>query len=90
MFYITSFTIKPMPRKTISMSKDLALMAQREAQRRGVSLSSLVREALEQHLYRSRERKLPWQGIINRGTAAARELDAELERDWANDVVGDR
>ena len=38
----------------------------------------------------ARWRKLPWQGIVNRGVPAARDLDAELDRDWANDIVGDR
>lgn len=75
-----------MARITISMPEDLARMAQSEAQRCGVSLSTVVRQALEQHLYRYRERKLPWQGIVNRGVPAARDLDAELDRDWANDI----
>ena len=90
MLFITSFEMNSMALITISMPEDLARMAQREAQRRGVSLSAVVRQALEQHLYRYRGRKLPWQGIVNRGVPAARDLDAELDRDWANDIVGDR
>ena len=90
MLFITSYKMNIMARTTISMPEDLARMAQREAQRRGVSLSAVVRQALEQHLYRYRGRKLPWQGIVNRGVPAARALDAELDRDWANDIVGDR
>ena len=90
MLCITSYTMNPMFRTTISMPEDLAHMAQHEAQRRGVSVSAVVRQALEQHLYKYRGRKLPWQGIANRGTPAARDLDAELDRDWANDIVGDR
>ena len=65
-------------------------MAQREAQRRGVSLSAVVRQALEQHLYRHRGRKLPWQGLVDRDAPAARDLDAELNRDWATDIAGGR
>ena len=38
----------------------------------------------------ARWRKLPCQGIVKRGVPAARDLDAELDRDWANDIVGDR
>lgn len=79
-----------MPRTTISMPEDLAQMAQREAQRRGVSLSAVVRQALEQHLYKHRGRKLPWQGLVDRDAPAARDLDAELGRDWTADIVGDR
>ena len=65
-------------------------MAQLEAQRCGVSVSAVVRLALEQHLYGYRGRKLPWQGIVNCGTPAAGNLDAELDRDWTNDIVDDR
>ena len=79
-----------MPRTTISMPNDLAEMAQREAHRRGVSLSAVVRQALEQHLYRRRGRKLPWQGLVDRDGPAARDLDAELNRDWPTDIAGDR
>ena len=65
-------------------------MAQREAQRRGVSLSAVVRQALEQHLYRHRGRKLPWQGLVDCDAPAARDLDAKLNRDWATDIAGGR
>ena len=72
------------------MPEDLAQIAQREARRRGVSLSAVVRQALEEHLYRNRGRKLPWQGLVNRDAPAARDLDPALGRGWANDIVGDR
>lgn len=72
------------------MPEDLAQMAQREAHRRGVSLSAVVRQALEQHLYRRRGRKLPWQGLVDRDSPAARDLDAELSRNWTTDIAGDR
>lgn len=72
------------------MPEDLAQMAQREAHRRGVSLSAVVRQALEQHLYRRRGRKLPWQGLVDRDAPAARDLDAELSHNWTTDIAGDR
>lgn len=79
-----------MPRTTISMPEALSRMAHREARRRGTSLSAVVRHALEQHLYKHRGRKLPWQGLVDRDAPAARDLDAELNRDWTADIVGGR
>jgi hypothetical protein len=39
-----------MKRTTISLPDDVALLAEREARRRGVPLSEVAREALSQHL----------------------------------------
>lgn len=79
-----------MRKATISIPKDLAQIAQLEAQRRGVTLSAVIRHALEEHLYKNRGSKLPWQDLVNRDGAVARDLDTTLDRGWTADFVGDR
>jgi len=56
-----------MKRTTISWPEELAEAVQREARRRHVSVSEIVREAVEAHLAGSRTggRRIPWAGLVD-------------------------
>jgi predicted transcriptional regulator len=57
-----------MKRTTIRLPDELAQDVEREAQRRHVSLSEIVREALNDHLDRPVASMLPFVGIGRSGT----------------------
>ena len=75
-------------RTTISLPDELAELARVEARRRGISLSAVIRESLEDGL--RRPLSLPWQGIVNDPESRARSLDRVLAQSWADDIAGDR
>jgi Arc/MetJ-type ribon-helix-helix transcriptional regulator len=82
-----------MKRTTISWPDDLAEAVQREARRRHVSVSEVVREAVEAHLAGGRAggRLIPWAGIgRSDGPPHAADLDEYLAEHWAADVASDR
>lgn len=77
-------------RTTISLPDTLAQLARREARRRGVSLSAVVRESLEASLHKPAGARLPWQGIVRDPKTTARALEAALRESWPDYVAGDR
>ena len=76
-----------MRRTTISLPDDLAQAVRREARRRGVPVSQIAREALEERLGRSGgKRELPFAALGRSGYhTTARDIDAILEVEWAVD-----
>jgi hypothetical protein len=75
-----------MKRIAISLPGDVALVAEREARRRRVSLAELVRDALVEHLRDPARRKLPFAGIFASGdTDAAENFEEILAREWHPD-----
>lgn len=73
-------------RTTISLPDELTELARIEARRRGISLSAVIRESLENAL----REQLPWQGIVDDPKLVARTLDETLAASWAEDIAGDR
>jgi hypothetical protein len=77
-----------MKRTTITMPDGLALAAEREAHRRRVSLSEIVREALAVYLEVGRDgpRSLPFAGLGESGhRSTARDFEDILAAEWASD-----
>ncbi len=75
-----------MKRTTVVLSSDLALLAEREARRRGVSLSEVVRRALAAHLgvAEGQPRRIPFAAIGRSGKRhTARDAEEILAREWA-------
>ena len=77
-------------RTTVSLPDGLAQLARREARRRGISLSAVIRESLEASLRAPRDAGLPWQGIVDDPGVEARSLDEALADTWADDIAGHR
>ena len=78
-----------MKRTTISLPDDVALLAEREARRRGVSLSEVARDALAQHLGldRSSPRPLPFAKLgRSRHSDTSSRVDELLEASWTQDI----
>ena len=78
-----------MKRITISLPDEVALLAEREARRRGVSLSEVGRDALVRHLGLGGEsaRPLPFANLgRSRHANASRHVDALLSGGWAKDI----
>jgi Arc/MetJ-type ribon-helix-helix transcriptional regulator len=76
-----------MKRTTISLPDDLAAALEREARRRRLPVSHVVREGLEAHLGRGGERRrIPFAAVGRSGTQdTARNVDAVLEAEWDRD-----
>lgn len=75
-----------MKRTTISLPDGLAAVLNREAGRRGVSVSQVVREAIEERLGPSAGagRKLRFAALGRSGhRSTARDLEDNLETEWA-------
>jgi hypothetical protein len=74
-----------MNRTTISLPPDVDAALRREARRRRVPVSQIVREAIETRLgMGERRKKLPFIGIVNSGRDdIAENFDAHLEAEWA-------
>jgi len=80
-----------MKRTTVSLPDELAQLLKREAQRRGASISGLVREALAAHLSSGdmQPRRLPFAALGASGEHhTARDLEEILAAEW--DPAGDR
>lgn len=78
-----------MRRITSTVPEDLAAELVRQAHRRRVSASEIVREALTDFLGLSAERPpdLPWVGIVdNPDTIIADRIDEVLEEEWADAI----
>lgn len=82
-----------MKRTTISLPDDLAVVVEREARRRGTSVSAVTRDALAEHFGVSGDepRDVPFAGLITRGAPLpATEAEALLAAHWAHDIEADR
>jgi hypothetical protein len=80
-----------MKRTTISLPDDLGRLIREEANRRGVSVSQVVRSCIEATLVGTGKRSLPFAGLCDdaRVTPAA-DIEAQLEVTWARDLTGSR
>jgi hypothetical protein len=77
-----------MERITVTIEPHVADQLRREARRRGISVSEIVRERIRPG--RPRRRSIPWAGAGASGNPRlAAETDDELERTWADDLRGD-
>jgi predicted transcriptional regulator len=77
-----------MKRTTISLPDDMAKALDREARRRGTSVSAIAREALADrlHLRTGKERELPFVGLGRSGTHdTARRAEEILAEEWDAD-----
>jgi len=82
-----------MKRTTITWPEDLADAVGREAKRRRVSVSEVIRQSVEEHIQRRPTgiRRIPWAGLIDDPAfPAAADLDAFLAENWADDIDRDR
>lgn len=78
-----------MKRTTITWPEDVAEAAEREAKRRGTSVSEVVREAVAKTLgcEPKKPRTLAFIGSFEgRSGFSAENLDEELDRTWADDI----
>jgi Arc/MetJ-type ribon-helix-helix transcriptional regulator len=70
-------------RVTISLPEEIADQLQREARRRGASVSELVRSAVEAHLHKAASGELPFASLGRSGTRhTARNAEDILRREW--------
>lgn len=82
-----------MHRTTISLPEDLAGALEREATRRRVSVSQVVREAIEARLGWSSDqpRELPFAALGTSGLPGiARDDEAHLAEHWPDAITRDR
>lgn len=78
-----------MRRTTISLPDDVAAVAEREARRRGVSLSEVARQALIEHLGLTPERRrhIPFAKLGRSSyTDTSIKVDEILAQEWACDI----
>jgi hypothetical protein len=76
-----------MERITVTIEPDEAAKLRREARRRRISLSALVRERIRDKDTAGQRRSIPWAGVGESGNPKlATEMDSELERTWADDL----
>jgi metal-responsive CopG/Arc/MetJ family transcriptional regulator len=79
-----------MKRTTISLPDDLAGMLEREAHRRGTSVSEVVRMALESHFNLDKPREPPAANLYRSGhSTAAADLEEILATQWPEAIDGD-
>jgi Arc/MetJ-type ribon-helix-helix transcriptional regulator len=80
-----------MRRTTISLPDETAERLEREARRRGSSVSGVVREAVEKELnFGGRKpRRIPWAGLFTDPDLVAERLDEALGG-WADESDRDR
>jgi hypothetical protein len=78
-----------MKRTTISLPDDIAMLAEREARRRGTSVSEVARQALAEHLGMGQDapRALPFASLGASGHRhTARDLEQVLAAEWERDL----
>ena len=78
-----------MKRTTVSLPDDLALVAAREARRRGVSLSEVTRQALTEHLrlVPDERRRMPFGKLGRSGhTDTSERVDEILAHGWIDSI----
>jgi predicted transcriptional regulator len=73
-----------MTRTTVSLPPEVDAALRRQARRRGVAVSQIVREAVEARLGMGKARRdLPFIGLVNSGhSTVAENIDAILEAEW--------
>ncbi|REJ73508.1 MAG: hypothetical protein DWQ36_06870 [Acidobacteria bacterium] len=81
-----------MKRITVSMPDELGVLVEREAKRRQLSTSELVRLCLTEVLLSSGRREIPWAGSIEEpGLTYGAAIDEELDdAGWADEIAGGR
>lgn len=82
-----------MKRTTISLPDDVALLVEREARRRGASVSEVTRQALLEHLglATNEPRDLPFAKLgRSRYHHTARDAEKILAQQWAQEIDRDR
>lgn len=80
-----------MQRITVTLTDEQAARLRREAKRRSVSLSAVVREKVEPESESTEPRVIPWAGIFDSGKRnLARDIDEELAKTWADDIIRHR
>ena len=82
-----------MHRTTITLSDDLASRVEREARRQRVSVSAVVRGALEREFASTAgaKRRIAFAGIVDDPEAPpAHQLDSHLAQHWADAIARDR
>jgi metal-responsive CopG/Arc/MetJ family transcriptional regulator len=80
-------------RITISLPDELDLALEREARREKVSVSQMVREAIEVRLGRTKkgERQIPFAGISRSGNRTLSvDVDKVLAEEWTKERLIDR
>ena len=79
-----------MKRTTISLPDRLAGVLEREAQRRRMSVSEVVRMALESHFDLDKSREPPAANLYHSGdSTAAADLEEILATQWPQAIDGD-
>jgi len=82
-----------MKRTTVTLPDDLAAEVETESRRRGVAVSRIVREALEEKLGRHARggQRFAFVGLVNQGGfPQSDEVDEFLAREWSADRVEHR
>jgi Ribbon-helix-helix protein, copG family len=76
-----------MKRTTVTLTDDLATRVEREAERRSIPVSAVVREALAAHLgVGDGPRSLPFAALARSDhRSTARDFEAILEAEWTRD-----
>ena len=82
-----------MKRTTITLTEDLAELVAREADRRRMTVSELMRNLIKESLLGSPEkpREIPWAGLVDEPAMVhAEDVDKALSKTWADDINRDR
>jgi Arc/MetJ-type ribon-helix-helix transcriptional regulator len=78
-------------RTTITLPEDLLHLARREAERRGTSVSEVVRISLTRLLRGEESRAVPWAGLVSESAMVyGAAIDDALGERWADDIARDR
>lgn len=76
---------------TVSLPDSLARLAAREAERRGTSVSNIVRLSLAQLLRPEDERRIPWAAVVHEPVlVCGASIDKALDEDWQVAITGHR
>jgi hypothetical protein len=78
-----------MKRMTITLTEELADLVAREADRRRMTVSELVRTLIKESLLGSpeRPRDIPWAGLVDEPAMVhAEDMDQALSKAWADDI----
>jgi Arc/MetJ-type ribon-helix-helix transcriptional regulator len=79
-----------MKRTTISLPDDLAGIVEREARRRHISVSEVVRAAITTHFKLDEPRELPFANLGSSGhTDTSERVDEILATEWARFIEDD-
>lgn len=80
-----------MQRITVTLTDEQAARLRREAKRRHLSVSAVLREKVEPQGDSMPPRAIPWAGIFDSGKPnLARDIDEELAKTWADAIARHR